>query len=611
MTDELLPYYNRELAFLRDMGAEFAAANPKIAGRLRLDRDATEDPHVARMIEAVAYLNARTRHKLDDDFPEISEAMLSILYPHYLAPIPSMAIIQLTLDRAHADLIEGHQVARKTTVETESIEGQPCRFQTSYPVKLWPINVAQASYSGPPFSAPETRFTSQARAVVRIRLQSYSEKITFGQLPLESLRFYLAGQTLHVFEIYECILNNTLAIALRSSGDQEAMVLSRECVQPVGFELDQGLLPYTACSFLGYRLLSEYFSFPQKFLFFDLFGLSAENLAAIGNQLDVFFYLDRFLPELERAVSAETFQLGCTPMVNLFRQRAEPISVTHTEHEYRVIPDARRPRLYEVYTIDRVTATAPDGQNSEFQRFYSNQHAAGTTDQHRYWHASRRNTGYSAGEIDHGTEVFLSFVDLGFQPASPTDLLVDVETTCLNRDLPHLLPFGGGQPTLQLTVGGPLARITCLTRPTATLRPSLRHGALWSLISHLTLNHVSLVDSKDGALTLREILRLYNLSDSRETHDMIDGLRNVSCRRVAGRVVGQDFGGFCRGLEVTLHLDEEKFAGSGVYLFAMVLDQFLGLYCSINSFSKTVVTTNKRDGVLCRCPPRAGERVLV
>jgi type VI secretion system protein ImpG len=432
-----------------------------------------------------------------------------------------------------------------------------------------------------------------------------------AKLAIPRLRFFLKGQAQHVFPLYELIFNNTLGIALANSpADPHPLLLDKRSVQAVGFEREQGVLPYSTRSFLGYRLLTEYFAFPQKFLFFDLAGLSPGVMAAAGSTLEVFFYLDRSTQDLEQNVSADTFQLGCTPVVNLYRQLAEPISLSHTETEYRVVPDTRRPLAAEVYGIERVTATSPANETIEYQPFYSIKHARSEVQRQAFWYATRRPAEQGDRGGDRGTEVFLSLVDLGFTPFAPADWTLSVETTCLNRDLPHRLPFGGGQPKLGLAAGGPLARVECLTRPTATLRPSLRRGALWRLISHLSLNHLSLADHEEGADALREILKLYDFADSAQTRSIIGGVLSIHSRRVVGRT-GETGSGFCRGIELAVHFDEERFAGNGVFLFAAVLERFLGLYASINSFSRLVATTSQREGELRRWSPRAGETVLL
>ncbi len=533
---------------------------------------------------------------------------MDVLYPHFQRPVPSMAIAQFALDRGQGELMTGHEIARGSALESDSPDGRPCRFRTCLSTTLWPIEVVSAKLMGRPFTAPAAN-GEKVEAVLRLELKCFAKGATFAQLTARSLQFYLKGQSQHVFPLYELLFNHTRAVALAESPrDPRPVWLGPECIRPVGFERDQGMLPYGNRSFPGYRLLTEYFAFPQKFLFFELAGLEKANKAS--GTLEIYFYLDRSSVDLEQNVGADTFRLGCTPIVNLYAQRAEPIPLTHGETEYRVVPDAQSAVASEIYSIERVTATSPDHEVVEYQPFYSFRHAVEAGKQKAFWHATRRAPHGGGGE-DRSAEVYLSLLDLGFTPSAPARWTLDVETTCFDRDRPHRLPFGEGQPVLRLGRGAPVGRIECLSRPTAALRPALKHAALWRVISHLSLNHLSLVDTDDGAHALREILKLYDLADSAETQAMIEGLLSVESRRVVGRWIGEPRSGFCRGLEVRLHFDENRFAGSGVFLFACVLERFLGLYCTLNSFSRLVVTTNKREGELRRWPPRAGERVLL
>lgn len=609
MSDELLPYYNRELAFLRKTAADFAAAHPKIAQRLNLsDSGESQDPHVERLIEAFAYLTARTRHKIEDDFPEITDALLGLLYPHYLAPIPSMAIVECQFDRSQGEPASGYRLPAGTAVESEPIEGEPCRFRTAYPVTLWPIEVAGAAVVARPYTAPAAPRSADAVAILKLDLACTSKELTFDQLSTDSLRFYLHGQPQHVYELYQLLLGDALNVAVASSADDpHPTVLGRQAIQPVGFERDEGMLPYTARSFQGYRLLTEFFAFPEKFLFVDLKGLAA-GFAGRGRTVEVYFYLDRSSADLEQNIRASSLRLGCTPIVNLFTQRAEPIRLTQRTPEYRVVPDARRPLANEIHSIDSVTASNPAGRAVEFRPFYSFQHAADSSGQRTFWHATRRP---SARRGDPGTEMHLALVDLDFKLSAPADWTLDVETTCLNRDLPHRLPFGGNQPRLHLSEGGPLSRIACLTRPTRTLRPPLRRGAWWRLVSHLTLNHLSLEGGPQGALALREILRLYDFVDSGEIKARLDSLTDVQMRRVVGRSTSGPQGGICQGVEIRLSIDRERISDHSDYLFAAVLERFFGLYASLNSFTKLVVVNAQREGQAIAWPPRAGEKALL
>jgi type VI secretion system protein ImpG len=606
VADDLLPYYNRELSYIRRLAAEFADAHPKIAGRLRLSQDAVEDPHVDRLIQAFAFLTARIRRKLDDEFPELTEALLNVLYPHYLSPVPSMAITQLTCP---GDLAGAFVLPAGVEIETEPLAGESCRFRTCYPTTLWPITVESATLRGRPIVAPANPFAGSAVAALRLTLRCLAPDMTFTKLAPDRLRFFLRGQPQQILPLYELIHNNTVSVALADSATDPAPVILRpQCIQPVGFERSEGMLPYPARSFVGYRLLTEYFTFPEKFLFFDLTQLSAKVLADAKNKLDVFIYLNRTSVDLERALTAEVFALGCTPIVNLFRQHAEPIQLTRSISEYRVVADARRPGVTEVYAVDSVVATGPDGTETPFMPFYSVKHAAAAQSQRTFWHPTRR----AAGDRDPGTEVFLSLVDLDFNPSVPADTILSVATTCLNRDLPARLPYGGGHPHLQLVDPSQgVASLHCITPPTPTIRPPMRNRALWRLVSHLSLNHLSISHDDDGAEALREILKLYDFRDSSETRAAIDSILDISSRRGTARAPSAEMGAFCRGLDIEMTFDEQRFTSSGLYLLATVLERFLALYGSINSFTRLTVKLHGRPGILRRWSPRAGDQELL
>jgi type VI secretion system protein ImpG len=289
--DPLLPYYERELTFLRQMGAEFASKYPKIAGRLLLEADKSEDPHVERLIQAFAFLASRIHHKLDDEFPEITDALLGVLYPHYLAPIPSMSIAQFVLDPDQGKLTAGHHIPQGSMLYSQSVNGSPCRFRTCYPVTLWPLEVASARFDAPDRVSPSPK----AAAVIRLELRCLGG-ISFADLELNSLRFFLHGESPLVYALYELLFNNTCQVQFRPLDDQKGVkpvVLPARCLTTVGFGPDEGVLPYTPRSFLGYRLLQEYFAFPEKFLFFDLGELDRAVRARFRSGVEVLLFLDK------------------------------------------------------------------------------------------------------------------------------------------------------------------------------------------------------------------------------------------------------------------------------------------------------------------------------
>jgi type VI secretion system protein ImpG len=604
MADDLLSYYNRELAYLRKLGAEFADLHPKIAGRLRMSSDAVEDPHVQRLLEGAAFLNARIRAKLDDEFPELTNGLLDHLYPHYLAPIPSMAILQV---HGAPDLAKPQPIPTGTEVVTEALDEGRCRFRTTMPVDVWPIDVEAASLTGLPLQGPITPVG--AISVLRLTLTCASKTTTFGQLAPDRLRFFLRGTPAEVSQIYELIFNTVVAVAVADrTDDPRPLVLGPDAIRQVGFEADEGLLPHAPRSAPGYHLLTEYFAFPEKFQFFDVTGLAAKARQCGGRQLSLFLYFDRSAREAERNTSAKSFALGCTPMVNLFRQKAEPINLTGAVTEYRVAGDHRRPGAMEIYSVDKVSATSPTGETVAFSPLYGLTHAGAVRRETRFWHATRR----PASGGDPASEMFLTFLDLEGDPSIPHDWVASVEATCTNRELTAKLPFGGGRPHLRLAREQPgVAALSCLTAPTPNLRAATRKEGAWRLMSHLTLNHLSLVDQAGGPEALREILRLYDFRDAPETRAIIASLTSVRATHGAARAPVRSMGVLCRGLDITVEFDDARASAAGVFLLASVLERFVAHYASINAFTRFTATLKGRPGVLRTWPPRAGDLALL
>lgn len=611
MADELLPYYEKELAFIRQMGAEFSKEHPKIAGRLGINADTIEDPHVSRMIEAFAYLNARIQHKLDDDFPELTDALLNVIFPHYQRPIPSMSIVQFTPDDEQLDA--KYTIEKDTLLETEQFQGENCRFSVAYDVDLYPIRVSSASLIGRPFSTPGSDEMRGAGGVLKISLETFAPEITFAELAPESLRFYLKGQAQHIHPLYQLLLKDCEGIVLSSPEESSPpSFLGANRIQQVGFREDDGLLPYPSSSFIGYRLLTEYFVFPEKFMFVDFVGLAKLIPPECGSTLDIYIYLKSSDIELEHNIGPETFALGCAPMVNLFAHRTDPIKLDHTQTEYQIIPDSRRPRGYEIYSVDRVTASTSSGEKTDFLPFYGLTHEHQDAEEHSFWFASRRSAKLGFQERDEGTDLFLSLVDLHFNPNVPEDRTLTLETTTSNRDLPAKLPFNLDQPKLQCVDSAPpCSKIRCLTQPSGTVRPPLRNEARWRLISHLNLNHLSLTGGKDATEALKEILRLYDFRESSVTRGLINSIVSINARQISAPLNIDGHATMCRGVEVEVVLDDSLLSGSSSYLYASVLENFFAVYCSINSFSRVLVKLRSKEGYIKKCPPRAGERVFL
>ena len=615
MLDELLPYYENELTYLRRLSKEFAARYPKIAGRLQMEGEVCEDPHVERMIESFSFLTARIHKKLDDEFPQITEAMLSVLYPHFLRPVPSMSIAQLQLAPG-ADIAGAQELPRHSELLTRPVQGLPVRYRTAYPVQVWPIRIAAAQLEAAERSAfAVTR--SDTVATLRLRIEA-SGQAPLSKLPIERLRLYLDGESPLVHALHELLLNSVAGITLRTPADaapstpQAAPLrLPADALRPVGFEDEDALLDYDPRSFLGYRLLQEYFVLPEKFLFVDLAGLDLsrfERAVEVAIEFRPFGRPER-LQRLEQSVDADTFRLFCTPVVNLFRQQGEPIRVSQERHEYPVVPDVRRPLGMEVYSVDwvRKFSRTPGGSDSvEFHPAYSVRHGLHDDGNGHFWYLQRRP---SLLPNDDGSDVMLSLVDRDMNPRAPGVDTLSLGLTCTNRDLPSQLPFGGEDSLLQPEQGGVIASARLLKKPSATWRAPMRQANQWRLISHLSLNHLSIVEG--GREALLEILNLYNFADSGTLRKQIAGITDVRGEPSVTRIGRAPRQAFVRGTEITLSFDENQYVGSGIYLMACVLDRFFGLYCTANSYTRLSVRSEQREDWLVRFPPRSGSLPLV
>jgi type VI secretion system protein ImpG len=614
MSDELFQYYEQELMFFRQMAGEFAQKYPKPAARLQLDETKeSSDPHVERLIEAFALLTARVRRKIDDEFPEIVESLLHMLYPHYLRPLPPMAVAQFRFDPQQTAVTEPSVIPAGLTLTSRAAGGLECTFRSAYPVAVLPIKVTGASLVAVA-AAQAAGAPPEAAYVLRIQLEM------FGNLPspalkIPYLRFFLNGDGTPIHLLYELLFTQAVRVQLRARGANRAAeptLLKPDCIRPVGFEDHEGILPYSDRSFLGYRLLQEYFHFPQKFFFFDLTGLDSRPLDDLGTSFELLIFLRdselrEHIPSITQAIGVDTFQLGCTPIVNLFEQSAETIRVSHAVTEYPVIPDRHRQLSMEVYSVDRVVSTTTYEEEPQvYEPFYSFRHAYQDQQARCFWHAHRRP---SLRKDDEGTEVYLSLVDLDFKPADPPAELLTPRVTCTNRDFVSRLIWRKEWGELE-GEGLSLVQARCIVPPTRTVRPPLRGSLQWRLISHLSLNHLSIVQA-GGREALQEILRLYTFSEDEDVKKRIAGITALKSESSVSRVLFETGVAFCRGLDLELEFDEEQFAGSGVYLLASVLERFLGLYSSVNSYSRLTARTRQRRGVLKRWPVQVGlQKVL-
>ncbi|HVR63524.1 MAG TPA: type VI secretion system baseplate subunit TssF [Polyangia bacterium] len=625
MDPRLLQYYNRELQYMREMGSEFAREFPKVAGRLGLETFECSDPYVERLLEGFAFLAARVHLKIDAEFPRFSQHLLEIIYPHYLAPTPSMAVVQLSPNPGEGALALGYQVPRGTAMRSLLGRGEQtsCEYRTGHDVTLWPLELVHAEYTGYVGDLGDAQLPGRARAALRLRLRS-TAGLKFSELALDNLTFFLRGSEELPTRLYEQLMGRALAVIARPPGKPAPWqhVVTDEPTAPVGFDDQQALLPFGPRSFHGYRLLHEYFAFPARYLFVSLNGLGPAVRRCTGNELELLVLTDVHERALDGVVSADNLALYCTPAVNLFPRRADRIHLTEATTEYHVVPDRTRPMDFEVYSIREVMGYGSSADVKQpFHPFFAWNDQSASEEALAYYSVSRQGRLLSARQRAQGarssyvgSEVFISLVDPDEGPYRSSLRQLAIETTCTNRDLPLHMTIGQGRTDFTLESGAPVEAIRCLAGPTPPRASHAIGDTSWRLISHLSLNYLSLVDTGFGAgergAALREMLSLYcDLTDP-GSRKQIDGVRGTSCAGITRALPVPGPTTFGRGLEITLNCDEGAFEGSGVFLLGAVLERFFAKYVSLNSFTETVLRTVQR-GEIMRWPARLGLRQVL
>lgn len=620
MDTRLLKHYENELAYMRDMGAEFAQAYPKIATRLGMDGVEVVDPYVERLLEGVAFLSARVHLELELQYPNLTSHLLEIVYPHYLAPTPSMMIAALEPDRENASLADGYVLPRHTELRSTLRDDDltACVFRTARDVTLWPIEISEAEYidgRGELVAAGVSRQT-EARAAIRLRLSRFSGQ-PISELSLNTLTLFLNAQEGKNWDLHELLSTQVSGLVARSTNRRADWIaeLPGGRVIPRGFEPDEALLPTPRQSFDGYRLLQEYFAMPERFHFLDVTGLNMALSRCEGHDVDIYILLRESMPDVAPGVSPKAFTLNAVAAVNLFPKRCDRVHISPAQVEQHVVVDRTAPLDYEVYSLTAVTGISGDGEkDTPFRPFYSADDLTAAGDTHPAYYTQSRKMRQRA-ERERlkgvrtsylGSELYLTLVDPKQAPFSADLDQLAVTVMATNRDLPLLLPTGS-RDVFYLPEGGPVKHVTTPVNPTRP-RPSLAQGdTAWRLISHLSLNYLSIAGTRqdEGAAALRELIGIYAPSGNRVLEKQLEGLNTISTRPIVRRMADEVLSTAVRGLEIKIGFDESFFEGTSVYLLGAVLERFFRKYVSINSFTETVLVTQQR-GEITRWRPETG-----
>ncbi|MCF6263455.1 MAG: type VI secretion system baseplate subunit TssF [Xanthomonadales bacterium] len=621
MDSRLLHHYNNELHFMREMGGEFARNFPKIAGRLGMEGLECADPYVERLLEGFAFLTARVQLKIEEEFPKFCQHLIEMIYPDYLSPLPSMTIVQLHPDCGDSDLAEGFKIKRGTTLRSGlgPLMQTACEYRTSHDVELYPLKIRSAEYIATRAALANLGIKPgrQVSAGIRIKIDTV-EDISISDLKIRNLPLFLGGSGSIPLALYEQILSGVcgFSVITGSEGKRQVHPLVAENVQPFGFSENQAILNYRSRSFEGYRLLREYFAFPERFRFINFTGLQAALSCSSGESFELVVHLNSRDGNLENVVDKSHFLPFCTPAINLFPKRADRLNLNTKDQEFHLVADRSRPMDYEIHQVLSVTGYGEHAdERQQFLPFYGlkNNHlsaedAAFFTIQRKPRVLSSRQHNRGARSKYLGQEVFVSLVDAKEAPYSSKLNQIGVSTLCSNRDLPRQMPLGQKNGDFSLDINAPVDTIRCVAGPTRPVSQAVSGDYAWRLISHLSLNYLSLIDEnpEEGAAALRELLQLY--SNGNNINDrQINALIKIKAKPVTKRLPISGPISFGRGLEIRLTLDEAGFDAGGMYLFGSIMNEFFGKYVSVNHMIETIALREDNSEV-AKWPVKTGLR---
>lgn len=623
MDPRLLDYYNRELGYVREQGAEFAEQFPKVAARLGMRGIEVADPYVERLLEGFAFMSARIQLKMDAEFPKFSQRLLDLVYPGYLAPTPSMGIAKFEPSRSEGGSPAGFTLPRHSRLRARlpAHEQTACEFRTAHDVTLWPLKLTEARLTAAPPDLPIAgyRWGAPVRGALRLGFET-SNQVDVSELKLDSLPIFISGTTDTASRLQELIHTQCVGILIHAGGlpIRSLVPYPPEALQPEGFSGDQALLPHESRAFDGYRLLHEYFAFPERYRFFSVNDMQRALRQISGNRFEVVLLLKQNSNLLEPLVDAANFTLHCSPVVNLFHRTSDRIPVTSTRFEYHAVMERTRPLDFEIHSIKRVIGHHNESERElNFHPFYA---AADVkrTGAGAYFSVRReprvlsersRRQGPRTGYI--GSECFLSLVDANEAPFSSELRQVTVEALCTNRDLSLLTPIGNADSDLTLMSSAPIEAIKFIVSPTRPSPALAEREITWRLISHLNLNYLTLTDvgAEQGASALRELLGLYARLGASGADAQIASVQKLSVRAVDRRVPNRGPIVFGRGVALELDVDEIPFAGASPWLLGAVLEQFFTRHVGINSFTELSLRSIQR-GTICTWKPRIGRRPM-
>lgn len=642
---EHIDYFQHELSALRGAVESFSHAYPAAASELRLSAGHSADPHVEQLLQSFVWLTSQLRCDLEQQRQEIPNHLLLNLYPHLLRSIPSMAVMQGNVLADGANYVNGYTLEKGRMFSTWStqrrgVDGKEkraveCRMQCCYDTPMWPLSIDDIALKPKNvFDFLEGR--SEVNGVVSIALSNFGTDPIY-EYPLSSLRFFIADPQLRP-TLHHLLSNNLCGVALRH-GDK-IIELPNAAIQWLGLHDQDNVLPQPLGTHNAYRLLLEYFYFPEKFYFFDVEGLDVSDITESFELLLILNKADKL-----QGLNKNSLHTNSFPVINLFQTTFKPIQLDHSRYEYRVIADESQYGQTEVHDITQVRLLSSDGRVRHAEPWLggaANDHFAGVVGSHfddntlnshvesvassPLSYLSRLVKPVSPGIA--GCDTMISLFDANLSPANPVDQTLSTKGLCNNRELPESLRIGN---TLKLLGAGAMVDARLVSRPTLFKGAQLNNESTVKLLSQLQLNQLSLVGSASGSsrgngtdwladdtniqkMSLRrfkQLLHLYCDPMTASHRRQIDGIKHIHTQASVRRMGADAWRGHYRGTVMTLTIEESFFDGANPLLLGDIISQFLGLYTTLNHFVQLQFVSYQREGVWKQWPPRIGEQIIL
>lgn len=600
---EMRDLFQQELQALQHDAVAFADAHPTQAAALRLTRSGANDPQVQMLMQSFAFLSARVLHEMEASKALLANALLEQIYPHLAAPVPCIAVAQLEVKPDAADgavLARGRMV--HAPVNDDHGRRVDCKFQTTSDWPLSPLAVRHTSLLQPQ-SFPAHLHDPAVLSALCLRVENT------GPNPIRAiknrvLRLHIVNQHNQAALLHEFLAVHLVGMSLVPAAKGAQTPAPRHLAGELhwlGFGAQEAALIGKANMHPGHMLLQEYFACADKFMFFDTPALDVEG---VEQAFDLYFHFNRAVPS-SRTVNPNALQLNCVPLVNLFVQRIDPIALDHTRFEYPLQADVRCGPNCEVHSLLDLHSIKPDG-TLRMLRPYFEMESVATLKAQDYFYTLRRDespVGPPAGDTQ-----FIAFLDTTLQPAVPAPEVVGGRAWCTNAELPQRMSAG---TALTLEGPGPIKGLRLVARPSAHSTHPSRGARPWSMVSQLSLNHVSLAEGPQALAALKGMLRDHVGPAQQQGIHQIDGLRNLSCERVLRPLVRDGQRGLVDCLSVTISLERSHFEHTGVVLFATVLRHFLAMYATVNTLVELTLTTTDALHPLKTWPPMAGTQVVL